>query len=299
MKSFVILFAIISIAVARDYSNVRPIHELPEWRDAHKELLQYFPIQTKSVGGRIVNGHEATPNQFPYQVALFMWIGQGTGLCGGSIVSQHFVLTAAHCLDIDGIDLVVVSKGAHELTNANEVGRIDTTVFPHDFIIHEAWDASVLQNDIALLRIVSGISFSASIQPVRLPHGPLQNQNFAGDQGQISGWGRFSDVSEDVASHLRWGTSNIMANTLCNVMVLGILHNSHICIDGRVGSATCQGDSGGPLTVVQGDGSSLQVGVVSFGVALGCELRFPSVFSRITSFISWLEHHTGGEINHI
>lgn len=62
---------------------------------------------------------------------------------------------------------------------------------------------------------------------------------------------------------------------------------------GTNGRGACSGDSGGPLTVQRG-GESLQIGVVSFGLALGCELNWPSVFARVTFYHSWLQSNLGG-----
>jgi chymotrypsin len=74
-----------------------------------------------------------------------------------------------------------------------------------------------------------------------------------------------------------------MTNTACNIRFPGVVQESNICVTGTNGRGACSGDSGGPLTV-QRNGQSLVIGVVSFGLALGCERSWPSVFARVSSF---------------
>lgn len=75
-------------------------------------------------------------------------------------------------------------------------------------------------------------------------------------------------------------------------LILGVIQPSNVCVTGTNGRGACQGDSGGPLTVQRG-GESLQIGVVSFGLALGCELSWPSVFARVSFFHDWIQGNLG------
>lgn len=66
----------------------------------HPKSPGYLPPHLrKPIGGRVVGGELAKPAQFPYQVALFIDMSIGTALCGGSLISPNYVMTAGHCVD--------------------------------------------------------------------------------------------------------------------------------------------------------------------------------------------------------
>lgn len=113
MKGFLVLCALVACAAAIDigyvkdidYSTVKPIYELPGFIKRFPILrgmsaLSKLSLAKTSNQQRIVGGNEATPNSIPYQVGLFMIFPDGTGFCGGSILSNRYVLTAAHCIDV-------------------------------------------------------------------------------------------------------------------------------------------------------------------------------------------------------
>lgn len=69
----------------------------------HPQSPEYLPPHLRKpigrpTGGRVVGGQLANPGQFPYQVALFVNMWLGTALCGGSLISENYVMTAAHCV---------------------------------------------------------------------------------------------------------------------------------------------------------------------------------------------------------
>lgn len=111
MKLFVVLLlAVAGLAAAEntdiDWSTVRPLWQIKEWQDkhpAHMEIVNKSGILNHPVNygpnGRIAGGFEADRHQFPYMVGVVTHLTGGNGFCGGSLVSQHYVMTAAHCLD--------------------------------------------------------------------------------------------------------------------------------------------------------------------------------------------------------
>lgn len=109
-----------------------------------------------------------------------------------------------------------------------------------------------------------------------------------GDQATVSGWGLPSDSATSISPVLRYITIPVGSNTVCSLYYLGSIQATHICASGDGGKSTCSGDSGGPLVASTGE----QIGVVSFGIALGCEIGWPHVYTRVTSYVSWIRENS-------
>jgi chymotrypsin len=297
MKTFLIFaFAVVAASanVDLDWKNARPIEHYPKFWDDKPAALRppqsfFEKVERERIVGRIVGGNIATPHQFPYQAGLLLFIPSlgGNALCGGSLVSLERVITAAHC--VDGATTANVILGAHFLTQA-EPGQVRIGVTAADMRMIPSWDPSLIRDDVAIIRLPAGNvpSASATIVPVRLPTASELTDVFAGEDGVISGWGVFSDAEGISSDVLRFVYDNIMTNTACTIRFPGVIQASNICVSGTNGRGACSGDSGGPLTV-QRNGESLLIGVVSFGLALGCERSWPSVFARVTSFNSFFQ----------
>lgn len=78
-----------------------------------------------------------------------------------------------------------------------------------------------------------------------------------------------------------------MTNSGCAPWYVGLVGSTNICIKTTGGISTCNGDSGGPLVLA--DGSNTLIGATSFGIAFGCERGWPGVFTRITSYLDWIQ----------
>merc|ERR1712244_97823 len=108
--------------------------------------------------GRIVGGHEAQENQWPWQVALFI---DDAWFCGGALISENYVLTAAHCAD--GASYFDIMAGAHNVRQASEPHRVEITSY--NGWTHPGWNTQDLSNDIALIELPSPIDFNDYIKP--------------------------------------------------------------------------------------------------------------------------------------
>merc|ERR1711941_62233 len=106
----------------------------------------------------IVGGFEATPNQWPWQVALFI---DNAWFCGGALISENYVLTAAHCAD--GATYFDIMAGAHNVRESSEPNRVEITSF--NGWTHPQWDPNTLSNDLALVELPSPISFNDYSKP--------------------------------------------------------------------------------------------------------------------------------------
>ncbi|XP_058836024.1 brachyurin-like [Topomyia yanbarensis] len=289
MKTGLVLLLVGALAVASaewidiDWSQVKPIEEFDHYWARLPAEWQFLRKLTPE--RRITNGQEATPGQFPYQIALLSTFAGGTGLCGGSVLTNNYILTAAHCVQNALGGTVII--GAHNRINT-EPSQQRIAFGSAGIVIHAGYTPTNIRNDIAVVRLNSPIVFNDRVQPARIPAAGDSRQ-FAGDTGTVSGFGRTSDASQATSSVVMFTSNPIMTQADCLSSWGGntnIIQAQNICLSGAGGRSSCNGDSGGPLTV--SDNGSLQVGIVSFGSAAGCSIGMPSVYVRVTFFRDWI-----------
>uniref|UniRef100_A0A182RL94 Peptidase S1 domain-containing protein n=1 Tax=Anopheles funestus TaxID=62324 RepID=A0A182RL94_ANOFN len=292
MKTFVLLIGFLTIASTEwidiDWSKVRPVEEFDHyWNRLPAELQVYRKMR---LSNRITNGQVATPGQFPYQTVLLSEFETGTSLCGGSVLTRNFILTAAHC--VVGEEASTLALGGVAIMGAhNRTGREDSQqrirFTTNGILRHPLYVASNLRNDISIVRLESSIFYTDRIQPIRLPARSDVRQ-FAGFIGTVSGYGRTSDSSWAISDVLRYTSNAIMTNAECiGRWGSANIGNQNVCLWGTGGRSSCHGDSGGPLAVQDG-GGPLQIGVISFVSASGCAVGKPSVYTRVSSYVDWI-----------
>lgn len=231
---------------------------------------------------RISNGHAAAANQFPFQVA----VSSVGGNCGGSIISNAWVLCAAHCTGAAQINLRFGSL--NRLT-----GGIAQTSFHR--VNHPNFNPVNLNNDVSVVSIPAPLAFTAAIASIRLPTAAQVGTTFVGVQATVSGWGEIFPGSGS-QTLLRWVHMRVIPNAQCAAVFGTSAVVGHVvCALGYAqpaNQAHCGGDSGGPLTIVEG-ATRTQIGVVAFGATAGCNLGFPSGYMRTANFVHWINQHTG------
>lgn len=161
-------------------------------------------------------------------------------------------------------------------------------------ISHPAFDIRTLNNDIAVISIPTPLTFSSSIQSIRLPTNGQIGSTFRDVSAVVSGWGSTSHGSGP-SQILRWAGMRVIANGECSdVYGAEVIVNHVLCATGSGGPTQghCPGDSGGPLTIVEA-GVRTQIGIVSFGASSGCDLAYPSGYMRTANFIHWINEQTG------
>ncbi|XP_049299565.1 brachyurin-like isoform X2 [Anopheles funestus] len=293
MKTSVLLAALFAIASAEwidiDWSTVRRVEEFDHYWARLPQEYQIYRYATPS--HRIVNGEEAIPGQFPYQIALLTNFGAGTSLCGGSVLTNNYILTAAHCV-VDETTLATggtAIMGVHN-RNVQEATQQRIAFTTAGIIPHPGYTRTNIRNDVAVVRLNSPITFTDRIQPTRLP-GRSDTRQFGGMIGTVSGFGRTTDTGS-TSPVVRYTSNPIMNNVDCNMhWSTNLVQPQNVCMTTDGGRASCNGDSGGPLTVQDG-GSSLQVGIVSFGSSAGCSSPTPKVFARVSYFLDFIESNS-------
>ncbi|XP_037293538.1 collagenase-like [Manduca sexta] len=234
---------------------------------------------------RIVGGSASSVGQFPYQAGLLITLPQGTAACGGSLLSNRRVLTAAHCW-WDGQNQAsrfLVVLGSNRLFSGGV--RLET----RDIVMHGSWNPNLVRNDIAMIRLPSNVGFNNNINVIALPSGSQLNLNFAGERAIASGFGRTRDGVNGDGS-LNHVTLDVIANNVCSRTFPLLIQSSNICTSGANGRSTCHGDSGGPLAATRNN-RPLLIGVTSFGHRDGCQRGHPAAFARVTFYDAWIRRN--------
>lgn len=240
---------------------------------------------------RIVGGQDATEGEFPWQVSLHSK-KHGSHVCGASVISPGWLVTAAHCVQDDGKNRFSQAASWEAYMGLHIQGKVDTKVekrnikqiIPHPYYNHYTFD-----NDIALMELDRPITYSDYIKPICLPS--PQHVFETGSTVWITGWGATREGGF-AAKVLQKAQVRMINYDTCNRLMSDQLTSRMLCAGVLSGGVdACQGDSGGPLSVPTGSRMFLG-GVVSWGD--GCARRNkPGIYSRVTKYRGWIKEKTG------
>jgi len=234
---------------------------------------------------KIVGGSNAARNEFPWQVGLVQ-TGSSRPFCGGTLLSSDTVLTAAHCKT--DTNRFRVTVGDHDISRSDG----EQTIAPSQWISHPNYDQRSSNNDYAIVKLSSPVTFSTSVLPACLPS---SNTNYDAVTATVTGWGTLSSGGSQ-PNILQKVDVNTMSNAVCTSS--STLYGSNdikqamICASAP-GKDSCQGDSGGPLVTREAGRFYSLIGVVSWG--FGCaQSNAPGVYARVTDQLSWINSYVGG-----
>ncbi|XP_007244334.3 chymotrypsinogen A [Astyanax mexicanus] len=225
---------------------------------------------------RIVNGEEAVPHSWPWQVSL--QDSTGWHFCGGSLVNQNWVVTAAHC-GVRTSHYVIL--GEHDRSSNAEAIQ---TLRIGKVIQHPSYNSNTINNDITLVKLASTAQLNTRVSPVCLP---ASSDDYAGGLKCVTtGWGLTRYNAANTPPRLQQTALPLLTNSNCQRYWGTSITSVMICA-GAAGASSCMGDSGGPLVCQKGGVWNL-VGVVSWGSST-CSTSTPAVYARVTSFRSWID----------
>ncbi|KAF2898727.1 hypothetical protein ILUMI_07448 [Ignelater luminosus] len=290
-----------------------------EKKELETVILQTF--KTKALPDRTVCGLEKDDNriwggtqteldEFPWMVALEYKRKPDNELagvrCGGSLINNRYVLTAAHCLLHREFELTNVRLGEWDLTMdpdcqtlvanvecADKVVKVDVAVqIPHPF-----YSKRTGNNDIGLIRLAKDISYSDYIRPICLPPENLPAPPY-NSLLTVAGWGI---TENNTASDIKLKVDiPLLTNDICKEKLDSKpVTANQLCAGGDYGKDSCKGDSGGPLMRTYEDQKDkqsqwYQEGVVSLGV--GCaRAGYPAVYTRVNRYVNWIINNISEE----
>ncbi|XP_075866156.1 LOW QUALITY PROTEIN: chymotrypsin-like elastase family member 2A [Microcebus murinus] len=237
---------------------------------------------------RVVGGEDVMkPNSWPWQVSLqYSFNDKWYHTCGGSLVANNWVMTAAHCIRSSWTYCVVLGR---QKPSTEESGSL--AVMVSKLVVHEKWNSSQVTkgNDIALLKLAVSVSLSDKIQLACLPPaGTILPNHYP---CYVTGWGNLQTKgkSPDV---LQQGRLLVVDYATCSSSGWwgSIVKTTMVCARGDGVVASCFGDSGGLLNCQAADGKWEVHGVVSCSSSLSCNYYHkPSVFTRVSNYISWIQ----------
>nr|ACO10196.1 Chymotrypsin-C precursor [Caligus rogercresseyi] len=243
-----------------------------------------------SLSGRVIGGQEASPNQFPWTVALTIHFMRGNGTCTGSIINKQWILTAGHCVgDSQKIEVYV---GSHDYELEDEPHR--QYFVTEESYLHPNYDYTEV-DDIALVKLQEEIEFNDYVRPACFPTYSDVGKTFSDERVTVIGWGRIKGEPDPISvTALQYAEDiKVIDNKACKDVYGSIVTERLICIDSSEGRGVCSGDSGGPLNYEMEPGKYMQIGVADFVSTLSCIDKRPEGYARLTEYLEWIEKMTG------
>jgi trypsin len=220
--------------------------------------------------GRIVGGSNTINGQFPYQVSLR---ALNVHFCGGSIINNRWILSAAHC--------TIGRESLHAHVGSVLLNSGGTMHLCRFIVNHPNYNPDTIANDVSVVQTATSITFNINVQPIALGSAQVGG----GVNAVVTGWGRISITGGPAPNNLQQLITTTLTNADC--IARHTTNNQRFVLDHKIctftqsGQGICQGDSGGPLVA-----GGAVIGTASWNIP--CARGFPDVFDRVSFFRSWI-----------
>ncbi|CAB3222122.1 unnamed protein product [Arctia plantaginis] len=271
----------------------------PRLTQRQPELDSSIECGTRSSGNDrlalVYNGRNYMRGDLPWLVAIYRKKGNSLSfICGGTLVSNRHVVTAAHCMrhgnERTEINDIVVKVGVHRLDDWGDEITVTRTLI--DARIHESFNATSLQNDILVLTFTKQVKFNAFIRPACLWNGDSSLEHIVGASGTVAGWGAQINQGAGIGEPQLVNVPIVRMETCrsSNIAFYKITSDKSFCAGDRRGSGPCSGDSGGGFYLLDGGKWRLR-GIVSFSLRAqdgSCDLKDYVVFTDTAKYLPWI-----------
>jgi len=257
---------------------------VPDWMKTAMSAVTGFE--------RIVNGQQA-PEPIPWQAHMRQGSTSSFSFfCGGTILDATTILTAAHCYDgkdLTATDFFIAAGATHVADGSAQ------TAFVESITLHEDYNANTINNDVAILKLKTALTFNDNVKPACLPAATLTPSGVA----VASGWGLIGQEPNVSTFDLMYVAKPVILNTQCTSpntsWGTSQITSQMICAgDADGGESTCSGDSGGPLIIAGDNDVATLIGTTSFGPAAGCGTAgLPAVYAYTIPFLDWITPKMG------
>jgi len=247
-------------------------------------------LNTYIVGGRL-----AQRGEYPWQVSIgekiVTWWNETFTLhqCGGTIINDRYILTAAHCV-VEQTPYKMKIRLGTLFAYTDDADKIFSVV---RIIPHEWYNATTYENDIALIEVSRPIDYQVTTAgPACLPENGFDVK--PNTRATVTGWGFISDDHqelEDLQNFMSTVDVPVLSDSTCTQLLDWRYRAGMICAGYILGGKdSCQGDSGGPLVIREADSRYTLVGVVSWGDGCG-RAYMPGVYTKVSDYIDWISKH--------
>ncbi|XP_055384410.1 venom protease-like [Condylostylus longicornis] len=242
------------------------------------------------VVGLVVGGSDAEPREFPHMCLLGYSVNQTIKWeCGGSLISEKYVLTAAHCIKTGLGEPKIIRIG--DLNINSDTDDAEPEEIPvEENIVHPNYNKKRRKYDIALLKLQRNVDINTYRRPACLP----SSYDWPYSKAIVTGWGNTEAINVLGSSILQKVVLEKFTENECNNQQFNVNYEIQNCLGSRntlIEMDSCQGDSGGPVQIKHPTGICMWeiVGITSFGKSCGA-IGIPSVYTRVYPFNDWIEN---------
>ncbi|KAH0820945.1 hypothetical protein GEV33_001846 [Tenebrio molitor] len=229
------------------------------WVSSACSMIPVEKIPTRE--SRIIGGSNARAGQFPWQAFIILDNPTGRYFCGGALITNEWVLTAAHC--VYGVTLFTIHLGSTTILTGDENRIILSTA---TYTVHPQYNQNTLENDVGLIKLHMPITFTDYIQPIAIAS---TGQTVEGSVVTAAGWGQTSDSAAGINNNLQYVELSIISNAECQITYGSQIKAGMVCAVGNFNEGICIGDTGSALVLPGGE--PVHVGIASFMSQSGCE----------------------------
>ncbi|XP_040322403.1 coagulation factor IX, partial [Herpailurus yagouaroundi] len=213
--------------------------------------------------------------------------GKIDAFCGGSIINEKWVVTAAHCINPD-VEIIVVA-GEH---NTEETEHTEQKRNVIRTILHHSYNASVnkYSHDIALLELDEPLTLNSYVTPICVADREYTNTFLKFGYGYVSGWGKVFNRGRP-ATILQYLKVPLVDRATCLRSTKFTIYNNMFCAGFHEGGKdSCQGDSGGPH-VTEVEGINFLTGIISWGEECAMKGKY-GIYTKVSRYVNWIKEKT-------